>query len=345
MKFGFSIPTLTAFSRSSEKGPTETRLRYERSYQICQQAEELGYDFGTVGHHRFTPDTIDSSAPLVTLAAIASRTSKLRLCTNILLLPVYNPVEVAEQVAVLDEISGGRVILGVGLGYRPYEFLGVDYKARGARMDEAIAILRQAWAGEELNFSGQHFQVSGIRVAPRPIQPGGPPIWIGAQSKPAINRAARAGDAWVADNIQPLNALEPQVREFRSTANDLGRKADVVAMRKVGIGKTRQQVEEEWLPGILNDIRKYISDGVVFQDQEFKDRLLSGRKLGLSDLPPDLFVAGTPEDCIKQVQMCRDLLNPDYFLADFGRAAHGPEFERINEMFKLFGREVLSAFR
>lgn len=344
MRFGFSIPTLTAFPRATENGSDDTRLRYERTYQMCNEAEKFGFDFGTVGQHRFTPDTIDSSAPLVTLAAIASRTSSLRLCTNILLLPVYNPVEVAEQVAVLDEISGGRVILGVGLGYREYEFLGADYKARAARMEEAIIVLRQAWSGEALDFAGAHFQVSGVQVAPRPIQQGGPPIWVGAQAKPAIMRAARMGDAWVADNIQQLSTLAPQVGEYRSMARGLGRDPDLVVMRKVGVGKTRQQVEEEWLPPILQDMRKYISDGVIFQDKEFKDRLLSGHRITLSDLPSDLFVAGTPEDCIEKISMCQDLLNPDYFLADFGRSAHGAEFARINEMFRLFGSHVIPAF-
>src|SRR4029453_15119995 len=113
-------------------------------------AEELGFDFGTVGHHRFTVDRVDSSQPMVALAAMAARTSKLRFCTNIAILPLHHPVDIAEQVAMVDEISDGRVILGVAIGYAPYMFeqIGLNYKERVSRFEEAIEIVRRSWRNE-----------------------------------------------------------------------------------------------------------------------------------------------------------------------------------------------------
>jgi hypothetical protein len=124
MRFGCSIPSLTAVPRSSENYAGATRVRYERTYKLCRMAEDLGYDFGTIGQHRFSADVIDASQPLVVLATLAQHTRKLRLCTNIALLATHPPIDSAEIAATVDELSEGRLIVGLGLGYPPY--CGID---------------------------------------------------------------------------------------------------------------------------------------------------------------------------------------------------------------------------
>ena len=153
------------------------------------------------------------------------------------------------------------------------------------------------------------------------------------------------GDGWLADNIQTISQLAPQVARYRETARETGRKAEVAILRKIGIGTTREQVEQEWLPGIVDELRKYVADGVAFQDPAVQQKLVSGAKLRLSDLPPDQFIAGSPEDCIAALRDCHARTGCEYVVADFGRAAHGEPYTKINGAFQLFGKEVMPEFR
>jgi probable F420-dependent oxidoreductase len=345
MKFGLCIPTLTGFARESEPSDGGWRARWKNSFEICELAEESQFNFATIGHHRFSGESIDSPQPLVALAALAARTTKLRLCTNIKILPLHHPVDVAEQAAMLDEISDGRVILGVGLGYRPYEFeqIGLDYKTRISRFEEAIEIIRRSWRPEPVFFEGRHFAVMGANVSPKPVQIHGPPIWIGAQADAAIARAARLGDGWLTDSFENIAALAPKAIRFREEARAAGRGGTVVLNRKIGISHDLRWLEEIWLPPVLEACRNYHRLGAPM-DPVFAAKLISGAKLGIRDLPSNQIIAGTPEDCIAAIEECISGTNCDYIIIDFGRAAHGRQYVEIRDQIELFGRKVMPNF-
>lgn len=133
-------------------------------------------------------------------AAIAAQTSRVRIGANLIQLPLHNPVRLAEEALVVDAISGGRLRLGVGMGYTAPEYagLGLTIRQRVSRMEEGIAILRHAFAGEPFAFEGRRHSFSEIHVTPGPMRPGGPEIWIGGFADPAIQRAARLADGFMA---------------------------------------------------------------------------------------------------------------------------------------------------
>jgi probable F420-dependent oxidoreductase len=160
-------------------------------------AESLGFGAAEFVEHHFVDDGYNPS-PLVAATAVAARTKHMRVATNVALLPLYDPVRFAEDAVVIDAISGGRLDLAVGIGYRNEEFegYGVDRKTRGARMDEALEILRRLWRGEEVTFHGRHFDLDRVRVTPEPTQQPHPPLWIGGFAAPAIRRAAKFGDGY-----------------------------------------------------------------------------------------------------------------------------------------------------
>lgn len=345
MKFGLSIPTLTGFPRETEPEDGGWRVRWQRSFEIATQAEELGFELGTVGHHRFTMDRIDSSQPMIAIAALAARTTRLRFLTNILILPSHHPIDIAEQVAMVDELSDGRVMLGVAIGYRPYEFeqLGLVFKERVSRFEEGIAILRAAWSDVPVEFAGKHFTVKGANVTPKPVQRPGPPIFIGAQVDAAIDRAARLGDGWLTDNIESAAMLAPKIVRFREQSRAAGRAGMVVMNRKIGIDRDRAKLEREWLPPILDIYRDYLRLGVPFDD-DFADKLRSGKPMTIADLPPGQIIAGTPDECAEGLQLCIETADPDYIVADFGRGAHGEQYENLRDQIQLFGREVMPRF-
>ena len=155
-------------------------------------AEACGYDMVWVAENPTDPEAAVTSA-LILCAAIAARTKILRFGTGVLPLPLYHPLRVAEDAASIDGLGNGRFELGVGLGgeLEGFQDYGVEVGERVARLEESIELLRQAWSTDEINFKGIHFHIEGIEVVPKPIQPSGPPIWVGAGVPEAQRRAAR----------------------------------------------------------------------------------------------------------------------------------------------------------
>ena len=171
----------------------EWKTFYDETLEDVQYAEELGYDHVWITEHHFIEDGYTPSV-LPICAAVARLTSRVRIGTWVLLLPLHNAIRVAEDAATVDILSGGRLDLGVGLGYRIEEFegFGVDRRQRASLMDESLEILTRTLNGETVSMSGRHYNVSNLRVTPQPLQRPFP-LWVGARSELAARRAARFG--------------------------------------------------------------------------------------------------------------------------------------------------------
>jgi probable F420-dependent oxidoreductase len=166
--------------------------------RLAELIEDLGY--GGV----FLADSLGSTGePLIPLAAFASYSTRIRVGTCVYVLPLRQPFMVAKQVSSLQRLSDNRFILGVGVGWRKWEFdsVGVDYASRGERMDEELDILRLAWKGDPVSYSGKHFKFGDTDLGAELDTP--PPIWVGGNSVGAIRRAAKYGDAWIPTDFSP----------------------------------------------------------------------------------------------------------------------------------------------
>ena len=193
--------------------------------ELAAEAESLGFDSLWVGDHVAFPAPILD--PLQVLACFASHTRRVRLGTCVYLLPLRHPTVVAKMVSSLDVITGGRVIFGVGVGGEfPGEFQasGVPVNERGARTNEAIAVLRELWRGTETGHSGRFFGIDRVCLKPPPVQSGGPPIWIGGRSEAALRRTARYGDGYVGYLLSP-DGFQRRLDRIRALAGELGREA------------------------------------------------------------------------------------------------------------------------
>ena len=345
MKLGVYLPTLTGWELEDGDRGDGFRKRYERSHEICALCEEVGFDFVALGQHRFTPEAVNPSALLTVLSGLAARTSTLNFLTSILILGLHNPVDVAEEVATIDDMTGGRFRLGVGIGYRPYEYeaLGLNFKQRVSRLEEGIEVLRRCWSDTPASYTGRHFTVANAKVHPKPAQRPGPPIWIGAQVETAIMRAARIADGWMTDNVYSAEAMVPMISRYRAEAARNGRPATVVINRKVAIGASRSQVEQRWLPEIVDFYGNYPKLGIPLEPQ-FGEKVTSGRKLALDDVPDTLVIAGTPDDCIASLRKLRSVTQCDQLVLDFGAGGHGQQYSDIRDAIELFGKEVIPAF-
>jgi probable F420-dependent oxidoreductase len=191
------------------RNPPQWRRSYEDIYaETIEQAvwaESQGYEGAWLSEHHFAPDGY-SPSPVVIAAALAVKTKRMRIGTNVLLLPLYHPVRLAEDCATVDILSRGRFELGVGLGYRVNEFegYGVPYKERGGRTNEGLEIIRRLWEGETVTFHGKYYHVEGARLEPPPAQRPRPPIWVGGLTKPAARRVARYGDGVIGSGVRTI---------------------------------------------------------------------------------------------------------------------------------------------
>jgi probable F420-dependent oxidoreductase len=214
--------------------------------ELAQAIEAIGYDeidlfeHVTVGlpipgrdqNPQIAPETLE---PMVTLGAMAAVTQRIGLGTGVLVLPQRPPALVAKQVASLDLLSGGRVRLGVGAGWQQAEFesLGVPFTERGRRMDEAIALIRRYWSEPSVTFEGKFYQAEAMAMDPKPAQAGGVPIWIGGDSEPALRRAGRLGDGWMAmaDSDDIIATAPEKLAVIRAAAEEAGRDPETISLQ------------------------------------------------------------------------------------------------------------------
>lgn len=212
---------------------------YAETFEQIAWAETLGYADAWTTEHHFVPDDYSPSV-LAICAAIAARTRTMRVGTSVLLLPMHDPVRVAEDAATVDVISGGRLDLGVALGYRLAEFaaLGIPTNGRGRRMDEASEVLLRAWAPGPFTFEGAFYRYASLDVTPKPVQ-SPMPLWFGGLSPAAVKRAARFGTGFMAGAGPDLIPL------FREERARLGRPPGEVS-KALGFHAVARDPEAAW---------------------------------------------------------------------------------------------------
>ena len=344
MKFGIMVNRALIDRNSSDP--------YGRLYSYLNEMEDLGYDLAWCGQHRFSDTTAfgqeiatEPSAPLAMLAPLMARTGTMEFATNIMLLPAHHPVEVAEEVNTLQEMCNNRFILGGGIGYKPDEFenVGWGFKTRARRMDECLQILRLAMSGEEFSFKGQHFDLENIKITPPPLPGTHTPIWIGAVSEPGMKRAARLGDGWEISFAEHMLELADKVKRYKSMAAEHGRPSAVVLMRDVHIAPTRDRIDPNFLSNIKRVWQSYDDLGSeADRDEVSSEVMFGGKEVTLEEFAPHRLVVGTPDECIREMESIRDLVNPDYF---FITPTGVPDPERQIEELRLFAREVMPHFK
>jgi probable F420-dependent oxidoreductase len=222
------------------------RLGDDATLTLAREIEALGYDqidlmdhvtvgLPTPGREETRAAASEILEPLVTLGALAATTSRIGLGTGVLILPQRQPALVAKQVATLDVLSRGRMRLGVGVGWQEseYDSLGVPFRERGRRMDEGITLIRRYWTEPSVTFAGAFYRAEAMAMEPKPVQPGGPPIWIGGESDAALRRVGRLGDGWLAMfNSDEVAATAPaNIATIRAAAEDAGRDPATIGLQ------------------------------------------------------------------------------------------------------------------
>ena len=220
------------FARHADEAGFESLLTVE--HVAVPVGYESRYPYNDTGRMPL-PEDCDIPDPLELLAWLAARTTRLRLGTGILVLPEHHPLQLAKRVATIDRLSGGRVFLGVGVGWmrEELEAVGVDPDTRGPRTDEAIDALRAIWRDEEITFVGEHFSFAQVRSHPKPVQ-ARVPILVGGHSAVAARRAGRRGDGFFPLGLQG-ELLDRRLAQMAEAARDCGRDPAVVSLSLGGL--------------------------------------------------------------------------------------------------------------
>lgn len=226
---------------------------YRDSLDQIAWAETIGFDSVWLTEHHFVQDGYCPS-PLVVAAAIGERTKSMRIGTNLMLLPLADPIRLAEDAAALSILTGGRFDLGVGLGYRQLEFdyFGRKISHRPSLMEEGVAVIRQAWSGETISHQGKRFNIEGISVSPTPESV--PRLLMGGMAEPAIDRAARLGDGFLSTGGIGLE-------EYTGAVKKAGRDAAIFAGHWGIIADDPEKEAAEVGSNVLYQTNEYISWG------------------------------------------------------------------------------------
>jgi alkanesulfonate monooxygenase SsuD/methylene tetrahydromethanopterin reductase-like flavin-dependent oxidoreductase (luciferase family) len=305
----------------------------------AEAADRLGFSAALTTEHKYSDEYFGSPIPLS--FAIAARTERVRVGTAISIAPLYNPVELAQDVATLDQLSGGRAWLGIGAGYLPvdYSTVGVPWEERAQRMDEAARILKLAWTEDRFTFRDRVHAFEDVSVIPKPLQAGGVPLHMAAWTPGGLRRAGRLGDGWITNALMSLTTMRGMADDYRAAAADAGRPAHVTAIRFCWPSHDRERAEQEFGATALAMARTLFEYGAITD----LPGVTSADQITLEEFMRDRFVFGTPQECVDTIGRFATEAGVDDFLMVF-RYPTGPDHASVLAAMELFAAEVAPAF-
>lgn len=283
MRYAISIPQL-----EPDGGFDPVRFR-----DHMRRAEELGFESAWTMEQVIGAGTMLGAIELMTYAAAC--TTRIRLGVSILILPLYSPVHLAKSLSTLDNLSGGRLDVGIGVGgrFRMFSAFGVDPSTLVARFNEELDLMERLWTDRQVDFDGRFWQLKGAEMEPKPTQRPRPPIWFGGTAPEALRRAVRRGDAFMGAGSQTTEQFAAQVKLVREAMREQGRTEFLIAKRvyiRVDEDEARAKARMgEGLVAIYGDFGRRVADAAV---------------------------SGPPETCLRKLAEVRDagaeliLLNP-----------------------------------
>lgn len=321
--------------------PIEGGDTWEGVVEQCAFAEQVGFETCWVNDHQATEGDNYWPSPLTRLTSIATGTESLELVTSVLILPLYHPLHVAQRAAMLDNISGGRLTLGVGLGYVEQEFdaFSVPMDERAGRMIEGIQFIDAFLSSEEpITYECPFFEVEDWQPLPQTIQEPRPPLWIGGWGDRQLSRSVRFSDAWVPGVVADLEAVElrkEKQREMVEESEQDWEEMDHPLMREAVIAETEAELEER---------REYLHR--TYLDEyggEFSHPLMTADSVEEFDaLADDRFIYGTPAQVVEQIESIRERFPLNQLTLRFHHS--GMPNDTVEEQIRLFGEEVIPEF-
>jgi len=347
MKFGL---------KESFRGIDVARSGFNRLYRehldLAVEAERLGYDNVWLNEHHFVGDGYSPSV-LPLAAAVAAQTERIRIGTSLLLMPLHHPINVAEDAAVVDVLSNGRLDLGMGQGYKPDEFVSYNIPPaqRGRRLREGVEIVRRLFTGERVTFAGKYFSVTDALLDPPVVQQPHPPLWLGGRSRSIIEWAARNGYHLIGAGGLGVFGDQRPSEVYKNVLRESGRNPDDFHIGQVRYGYVAATRERAWAEAShaahysLSTLGAWLADAADIPGDE-----------GFRKVPPPnemqqvfgkanntTLLIGSPEDIVSSL---RHWVQTDPFThLVLEMSLPGIEAAKVRESMRLFANEVIPHFR
>ena len=274
--------------------------RFEQCMEMVRHADKLGFSCITKGSH-YAGYPLQDIQQLPFLSRAMVEGPNLRLNAGIVLLSLHKPIDIAEQLASIDVMSGGRLIFGAALGYREVEFkaFGSTQKERVQRFEENLIAIKRLWTENNVNMKGLHFELMDASTSIKPVQKPNPPIWIGANADPAIRRAAKVGDCWYVNPHNRIDTIIEQTETYKRALDEYNKPfpEEFPIRREIFVAKTREEALRLCAPYLATKYKVYHEWG---QDKAMPegDNDLS---LEFDELARDRFLIGSPDEVAEQV--------------------------------------------
>ncbi len=319
-------------------------------------AEHTGFDSVWIAEHHFT-EYGTCASPAVTLAAVAARTERIRLGTGVVVLPLNHPLRVAEDYAFLDNLSGGRVDLGIGRGYQPIEFQGfdVDPGASRAMFAESLDVIRSAWTEDRFSYDGEFYRVRDVSVRPRPVQQPHPPLWMAALSPESFDVCARFGLNLMCAPVFgfDIDAGSAHIERYRRTlaSRGAGNEHSIAALAITYVAESTQQAREELRDAVLwyyRTLARYIAPAGVARPTAGFELYSEAREFletvdWETTLERGAVVCGSPAEVADRIEALRERCGFTHYLA--WTRIGGLEHAKVMRSMELMAEHVMPAFR
>jgi alkanesulfonate monooxygenase SsuD/methylene tetrahydromethanopterin reductase-like flavin-dependent oxidoreductase (luciferase family) len=348
--------TFSLFNRR----PGETlRETYDYYLELVEYTEELGFDGAWVAEHHFR-DYGTCPSIMTMLGYLAGRTEKLRLGSGIMVLPLHNPIQVAEEAAQVDMLSNGRLDLGVGRGYQGIEFggFGIDLAEARDRTNEALEMILGLWTNERFSYEGKYYSTGAeVELLPKPVQNPHPPIYVASVSPDTVEIYAKRGLPIVADPVATFTRLGKAATIWHETAQAAGHDtatARLGVLRTVYVAPTNELAHQAQLRFEEElDRTQYFNDNSAPIDQKsgqfaegfeyWQQRYMAGGELSTDFRWERIELIGDPDRVISQVKSMQDF-GYSHVICDFV-GNHPLPVDEMKATLKLFAEEVIPAFR
>jgi alkanesulfonate monooxygenase SsuD/methylene tetrahydromethanopterin reductase-like flavin-dependent oxidoreductase (luciferase family) len=334
MRFGLGLPMQHPMGDNLPQ-------RFAELLEMVRLARQAGFHHVSASQH-YLAAPFQYMQPLPVLARVAAEAGEMTLGTGIMLLALQHPVDVAESLATLDVICGGRLVFGVGLGYRDVEFdaFGIPRGRRLTRFLEALEVVKRLWTEERVTFHGKEFHLEDVSITMRPVQKPRPPIVVAASNDKMVQRVARIGDAWTIAGHATLATLERQVALYRAALEAEGKP---FPPPRFGLGKELYIARD--MDTALRDALPYLATKYQAYAQWGQDNVLPGGEtfhLPIEQLRQDRFIVGDPAYCIEQIARHQERLG----IQQMGFRLHWPGMphQRVMQAIELLGKHVLPHF-
>jgi alkanesulfonate monooxygenase SsuD/methylene tetrahydromethanopterin reductase-like flavin-dependent oxidoreductase (luciferase family) len=326
--------------------------RYQDILTQIELGDKVGFDTAWLAEIHFFPNVSRIASPLTVLAAAAQRTQRIRLGTAVTLLPLHNPLKIAEDAATVDVLSGGRLELGVGRGAAPSMFAGynVPIEESRERFEESLTVIRKAWTSDRLTYDGKYLQVKDLQVFPRPVQQPHPPLRIAANSPDTYQIAGRMGLPIFATPL--IAGSMDKLREYigtHRTSLPPGVKQDVAVAFPVHTAVSRAQARREVEPSLkhffmLLEQRRPDIAALPESYQAFQKAIDKLQKISYEEVENLGGVFGDPEYCVERVKALREEFNMNEFICYFNQGGL-VDHAAVKRSMELFAREVIPQFQ